>query len=87
MVRKYLMRIHDSKCSICGWGKVNEFTGKVPLQVHHIDGDSSNNNIENLQLLCPNCHTLTPNHGSRNQSKYSRERTKYFKKDISKKAD
>lgn len=31
----------------------------IPLEVHHIDGDNENNSLENLQLLCPNCHALT----------------------------
>ena len=32
--------------------------------MHHIDGDCTNNKMENLQLLCPNCHSLTSNFGS-----------------------
>lgn len=32
---------------------------KIPLQIHHINGDNRDNRIENIQLLCPNCHTLT----------------------------
>lgn len=80
MVRNYLLKINKGKCSECGWGKVNIFTGKIPLEVHHIDGDCCNNSIDNLQLLCPNCHALTHNYGSRGGSKNSRERTKYYKK-------
>ena len=67
-VRKYLFDKYHSKCQVCGWGEVNSFTGKVPLQVHHIDGNSCNNREENLQLLCPNCHSLTENFGSRNKN-------------------
>lgn len=67
-VRKYLFDKYHSKCQICGWDKINPFTGKIPLQVHHIDGDSCNNKEENLQLLCPNCHSLTENFGSRNKN-------------------
>ena len=33
----------------------------INLEVHHIDGDRSNNELENLQLLCPNCHSYTDN--------------------------
>lgn len=33
----------------------------ITLEVHHIDGDRTNNNEENLQLLCPNCHSYTDN--------------------------
>lgn len=52
--------------SRCGWGEVNSFTKLVPLQVHHIDGNCINNNEDNLQLLCPNCHSLTDTYGSLN---------------------
>lgn len=38
----------------------------IPLQLHHIDGDSQNNIATNLQLLCPNCHALTLNYCGRN---------------------
>lgn len=67
-VRKYLFDKYNSKCQLCGWGEINPFTGKIPLQIHHIDGDSCNNNEDNLQLLCPSCHSLTENFGSRNKN-------------------
>lgn len=38
----------------------------IPLEVHHIDGDSLNNEISNLKLLCPNCHALTDNYRGKN---------------------
>ena len=65
-IRRYFFEKYNSSCQICGWNKVNSYTGKVPLQLHHIDGDCLNNKEENLQLLCPNCHSLTENFGSRN---------------------
>ena len=58
-IKKYLLDKYNNSCQICGWNKVNPFTGNVPLEVHHIDGDYTNNKEENLQLLCPNCHSLT----------------------------
>lgn len=58
----------DNSCQKCGWHEVNPYTGLVPLQIHHIDGDCTNNREENLQLLCPNCHSLTENFGSRNKN-------------------
>lgn len=52
--------IKEEKCECCGntmWiGK------KIPLQLHHINGERTDNRIENLQLLCPNCHALTDNY-------------------------
>ena len=67
-VRKYLFEIHNNSCEKCGWNEVNPYTGRVPLQIHHLDGDCKNNRPENLQLLCPNCHSLTENFGSRNRN-------------------
>jgi len=35
---------------------------KIPLELHHIDGNNENNNLSNLQILCPNCHAITDNY-------------------------
>lgn len=78
-IRKYLFEKNECKCEICGWGEKNEYTGNVPLQIHHIDGDCKNNKEENLQLLCPNCHSLTENFGKRNKFA-TPGRSKYFGK-------
>ena len=78
-IRAYLLEKNDNKCQLCGWGEINQYTGKVPLQIHHIDGNCANNKEENLQLLCPNCHSLTENYGSRNKNA-TKGRSKYFNK-------
>ncbi len=39
--------------------------GPIPLELHHENGDSHDNRLGNLQLLCPNCHALTDNHAGR----------------------
>lgn len=55
------------KCENCG---LTEWQGqKAPLEVHHIDGDELNSVLENLQVLCLNCHALTDNYKGRNQKK------------------
>ncbi len=41
----------------------------IPLEVHHIDGDNRNNDVDNLLLLCPNCHALTNNYRGKNRTK------------------
>ena len=58
-IREYLFEVNDNKCELCGWGEENPYTKKVPLEIHHKDGNHFNNKKENLQLLCPNCHSLT----------------------------
>ena len=65
-VRRWLFEKFGSKCQHCNWGEVNAFTGKVPLQVHHIDGNWKDSSPNNLELCCPNCHSLTETFGSRN---------------------
>ena len=53
-------RIKKDECEMCG---INEWMGsKICLELHHKDGNRYNNELENLQILCPNCHSLTPNH-------------------------
>ncbi len=78
-IRRYFFQKYDNKCQICGWGEVNRTTNMIPLQIHHIDGNCKNNKEENLQLLCPNCHSLTDNFGSRNKNA-TIGRNEYFKK-------
>lgn len=82
IIRKYLLKKCNNKCQVCGWGIKNEFTKKYPLQMHHIDGDYINMKEENLIILCPNCHSLTDNFGSRNKnSTHYRYPTKIHKTD------
>jgi hypothetical protein len=52
------------KCSKCGCG--NTWNEKdLVLQIDHIDGDATNNVLENLRILCPNCHTQTTTWGKK----------------------
>lgn len=59
-IKKYLLKEAGYKCSECSWNKINPSTGRSPLEVDHIDGNSENNAPSNLKVLCPNCHSLTP---------------------------
>ncbi len=67
VIRKYMLEKANYSCQLCGWNKINPITGKSPLEIHHIDGDYTNNAEENLQVLCPNCHSLTPTYKSLNK--------------------
>jgi predicted restriction endonuclease len=66
-IKRYLREINNNKCQACDWCQVNEFTGIVPLEADHIDGNHNNNNINNLRLLCPNCHSLTSTYKALNK--------------------
>lgn len=82
-VIRYLREKYGNTCILCGWDRVNQSTGRVPLEIDHIDGNSENNSESNLQLICPNCHSLTAsfrnlNHGNGRTWR----RTKYLKNNI-----
>ena len=42
---------------------------KIPLELHHINGDNRDNRLDNLLILCPNCHALTETYRGKNKSK------------------
>lgn len=75
--RKYLFKKFNNKCVICGWRKINISTGRVPLEVDHIDGNFKNNEINNLRLLCPNCHSLTSNYKNLNKGRGRSKRNSF----------
>ena len=59
ILQKFNVSPYD-KCQECG---TSEWNGKkLVLELHHKDGDNTNNKVENLTFLCPNCHSLTENH-------------------------
>ena len=69
-VRKRLLHERNHTCEECGIGK--KYNGKpLSLELDHKDGNSKNNKIENLRILCPNCHSQTPTHRAKN-IKYKR---------------
>ena len=76
-VRRYLFEKYDNQCTKCGWSEINPVTGKIPLEVHHIDGNYLHNTEDNLTLLCPNCHALTPTYKATNRGNGRKGRRKY----------
>lgn len=76
-IKKYLINKYGNKCMKCNWDEKNKITNKVPIQLNHIDGNSENNKLNNLELLCPNCHSLTDNYGALNTGNGRTKRKEY----------
>lgn len=69
----HLLREHKcEKCQRTTWS-IDGKLQPIPLQVHHINGNRTDNRLENLQLLCPNCHYFTDNFAGKNIKKIKKE--------------
>jgi hypothetical protein len=66
--RLFEAKLKPVSCEECGWNEKSK-DGRIPLELDHINGDSMDNRLENLRVLCPNCHSLKPTHRGRNRKK------------------
>ena len=74
-IKKYLIEIRGEKCQECNLDPI--WNGKyLSLQVDHIDGNSDNNHLSNVRLICPNCHTQTDTFGSKGKGSRYKKVTK-----------
>ena len=64
-VKRYLLETRGDRCEQCGFDKHGPNCSII--QMDHINGNCFDNRPENLKLLCPNCHAMTPTYGSRNK--------------------
>lgn len=76
--KNYFIDKYGEECMECGWCEINPHTGKIPLELHHKDGNPDNNKLDNLELLCPNHHSLSNNWKGAilGNGRYSRRRVK-----------
>ena len=79
-IREYILESRDYKCEKCGFSGFNPYTGKSILQLHHKNGDAADTSEENIEVLCPNCHAMTENFGSRNTSSVRKYRKEEYRK-------
>lgn len=66
--RLFKEKIKGIKCEECGWAKCSN-DGRIPVELDHINGDRHDNRIENIRILCPDCHSLKPTHRGKNKFK------------------
>ena len=69
VMRNYIERHHllEYKCVNCGCDG-NWQNGIISLEIDHIDGNNTNNQLSNLRYLCPNCHALTDTYRGKNKA-------------------
>lgn len=70
--RLFKQGLKNPQCEVCGWAKLAT-DGRLPLELDHINGDRHDNRLENLRILCPNCHSLQSTHRGRNRSKNTKK--------------
>jgi DNA-binding transcriptional ArsR family regulator len=59
--------LKENRCEECG---ITEWRGKpLSMELHHVNGDGQDNRLENLRLLCGNCHAQTDNWGGRGRKR------------------
>jgi len=60
--------LKEAKCEKCDWAEMSA-DGRLPLELDHINGDRYDNRLENLRILCPNCHSLQLTHRGKNKKR------------------
>ena len=68
--RLFAAGLKKPRCELCDWAKTTS-EGRLPLELDHINGDRQDNRLENLRILCPNCHSLQSTHRGKNKFRHN----------------
>jgi hypothetical protein len=64
LLKNYLLDTRGHRCEVCG---ITEWMGRAaPLELDHRDGNPLNNQLDNVRLICPNCHAQTATYKGKN---------------------
>lgn len=58
--------LKEPRCELCGWSETS-LDGRIPVELDHVNGIHSDNRLQNLRILCPNCHSLQLTHRGKNK--------------------
>ena len=76
-IRDYIIKQQLGKCNHCG---IYEWNNKqIILELEHKDGNSGNNHRDNLEMICPNCHSQTPTYKAKNKGNGRSKRRERYK--------
>lgn len=64
LIKEHILEEKCIYCNLTSW-----LGSKIPLELDHINGNHSDNNLSNLRLLCPNCHSFTDTYRGKNARK------------------
>lgn len=65
-LRLFRAGLKTPRCELCRWAE-RAPDGRIPVELDHINGDRTDNRLENLRILCPNCHALQSTHRGLNR--------------------
>lgn len=74
--KKYLLKHNKNRCSVCNLTKWNG--QPIPIELDHINGNSKDNSLSNLRLICPNCHAQTKTYKGKNMGNGRHQRMKRY---------